>query len=420
MGCTLAAYSEATGLPEEFLREAGVVEGTRRGAKVVKVPYRSAEGRELGAAVCVAPPEGDHLGEWTRKDDLGLYGLEALPARCDVWLVAGEVEAQTLRLHGIAALGLPATDGWRPNWTPCLEDVETIYAVASRGGDELVLPLWLLHASFRHRVELAPLGEDLTINALHRLTREQFPETWSALRASTVPASLVEHQQRQRRRSEALTRCAGLEAHADILDAFGDTLRRMGYAGDLRAAKLPYLVVTSRVLSNPVSAAVKGPSAAGKSFVVKQVLRFFPDEAYYAVTAMSDKALIYSAEPLEHRMLVLQEADGLSEIANLIVRSLLSEGRVRYDTVIDMQGYRIDRPGPTGLITTTTRVGLHPENETRVISITIPDDPDRIREVLRAVAREDDGDDVDLAPWHARGARVIRGQCDGPLRRCTG
>ena len=119
-------------------------------------------------------------------------------------------------------------------------------------------------------------------------------------------------------------------------------------------------------------------------------------------------------------MLVLQEADGLSEIANLIVRSLLSEGRVRYDTVIDMQGYRIDRPGPTGLITTTTRVGLHPENETRVISITIPDDPDRIREVLRVVAREDDGDDVDLAPWHARGARVIRGQCDGPLRRCTG
>ena len=50
----------------------------------------------------------------------------------------------------------------------------------------------------------------------------------------------------------------------------------------------------------PFPIAVKGPSSGGKSFTVKSVLRFFPGEAFRALTAMSDRALAYSTEPLKH------------------------------------------------------------------------------------------------------------------------
>ena len=80
--------------------------------------------------------------------------------------------------------------------------------------------------------------------------------------------------------------------------------------------------------------AIKGQSSGGKSFVVERVLRFYPPEAFYALTAMSERALAYSSEPLKHRVLVIYEAAGLnSEIASYLVRSLLSEGRICYDTV---------------------------------------------------------------------------------------
>ena len=83
-----------------------------------------------------------------------------------------------------------------------------------------------------------------------------------------------------------------------------DTVAALGVAGERAAVKLVYLAMVSRLLPRPVSLAVKGPSSAGKSYLVEQTLRLFPDEAYYALTAMSERALAYSEEPLTHRMLV--------------------------------------------------------------------------------------------------------------------
>ena len=44
------------------------------------------------------------------------------------------------------------------------------------------------------------------------------------------------------------------------------------------------------------------------------MLRFFPDSAYYALTAMSDRTLAYSGEPMGHRFLVLLEAAGMNNL----------------------------------------------------------------------------------------------------------
>lgn len=53
-----------------------------------------------------------------------------------------------------------------------------------------------------------------------------------------------------------------------ILDRLATDLRNAGLAGEERAAKLVYLVLTSRLLDRPISAVLKAPSAAGKSYLV--------------------------------------------------------------------------------------------------------------------------------------------------------
>jgi hypothetical protein len=122
---------------------------------------------------------------------------------------------------------------------------------------------------------------------------------------------------------------------------------------------------------------------------------------------MSERALAYSDEPLEHRMLLIYEAAGLSgEFASYLMRSLLSEGCVRYETVEKtrdgMRSRLIDRPGPTGLITTTTAIHLHPENETRLLSLAVTDTPEQTRQILLAVSRHRGKRRApDLTPWHA-------------------
>src|SRR5829696_4361125 len=111
-------------------------------------------------------------------------------------------------------------------------------------------------------------------------------------------------------------------------------LRRSGLVGEERAAKLVYLAVRSRLLDRIGSVALKGPSSGGKSVLVERTLSFFPADAFYELSAMSEHALAYSEELLEHRILVLYEAAGLSsDFQSYLLRSLLSEGRVRYETV---------------------------------------------------------------------------------------
>jgi uncharacterized protein with PIN domain len=202
----------------------------------------------------------------------------------------------------------------------------------------------------------------------------------------------------------------------DILALVAIELTDAGMVGESRNSRLLYLIVTSRLLDRPCSAVVKGPSAGGKSFLVDQVLRLFPPQAYHALSAMSDRALAYDQEPLVHRMLVLYEAAGLTgDIATYLVRSLLSEGRIRYQTVegtkAGMRPRLIEREGPTGLITTTTAASLHPENETRLISLTVTDSPDQTRAVMLAAAIGW-SDPRDRAGWHEFQEWLAAGKAD--------
>ena len=155
-----------------------------------------------------------------------------------------------------------------------------------------------------------------------------------------------------------------------------------------------YLALVSRRLDRPVSIVVKGPSSGGKSFLVEKVAEYFPTSAVYALTAMSEKVLAYSEEPIKHRFLILYEASGMnSDFQTYLIRSLLSEGKLRYETLektdSGIEAKLIEREGPTGLIVTTTLNRLHPENETRMISLSVTDTQEQTSQVLKALADED-------------------------------
>ncbi|MFI5259462.1 MAG: hypothetical protein ACHQ01_07640 [Candidatus Limnocylindrales bacterium] len=195
-----------------------------------------------------------------------------------------------------------------------------------------------------------------------------------------------------------------LAKEPDILACFAGELATAGVAGERRAGLLIFLILISRLLDRIVSLAVKGPSAGGKSFLTETVLGYFPPSAYYALSAMSEHALAYDREPLVHRMLVIYEADGMAgDMQSYLIRSLLSEGKVRYVTVektkAGLNSRLIEREGPTGLIVTTTAVRLHPENETRLLSLTVNDTPAQTKAVLLAHANGA-GRAGDVKPWH--------------------
>jgi hypothetical protein len=194
-----------------------------------------------------------------------------------------------------------------------------------------------------------------------------------------------------------------LASEPDILARFAEDLERCGVVGETKIAKLLFLALISRFLERPLSVAVKGPSSGGKSHVLKQVLCFVPPAAYHELTAMSEKALIYTDLDLKHRLVILYEAVGMGAQASYIMRSLLSEGCIKYEVVEKtekgLQIRHIQKEGPTGFLTTTTSPSLHPENETRMFSVTVQDTPEQTRAVLIAMAGQKQAL-PDFEPWH--------------------
>lgn len=323
-------------------------------------------------------------------------------------LVEGESDCHTLWHHDIEALGVPGAANWKAEWAAHLEGVGKVYAVIEPDmGGEAFREKLTISTALRDRLRLVELNGAKDVSELH-LASETPGRFKEELRATFGRAALwadLERSESDARARETWEACEELARERRILDVFADTLRRSGVAGEARAAKLLYLALTSRLLDRVVSVAVKGPSSGGKTYLVERVLNFFPESAYYALTAMSERTLAYSEEPIKHRFLVIYEAEGMSgDFATYLMRSLLSEGRVRYETVESIpQGIRprlIEREGPTGLIMTTTSVKLHPENETHLLSLTVTDTQDQTRSVIRALAKRKK-EEADLALWLA-------------------
>lgn len=411
-GCTLAGYAEAKRLPVEFLRSLGLSDVRRARGPAVRVPYLDVEGREAAVRYRLAltrePGGGDRRFCWARGAKPCLYGLDRLgAARATGWVVVVEGESccHTLWYAGIPALGVPGASSWDESRdAPHLDGFAAIYlGVEPDAGGETALQ-GFGKSRIRDRLQLVFLRDAKDVSELYLADPDRFAERLNEALTSAVPWAEHAEADRLTRRSRALAGCEELAGCARILDRLADELRRAGLVGELRAAQLVYLAATSRLLDRPVSVAVKGPSSAGKSYTVAQTLAFLPPEAYHELTAMSERALVYSQEPLEHRMLVVYEAAGLqSEFASYLLRSLLSEGRLRYETVESTpEGLRprlVEREGPTGLIVTTTAVGLHPENETRLLSIPVKDSNEQTRAILDALAH-DTRREIDHQPWH--------------------
>ncbi len=351
-----------------------------------------------------------------------LYGLNRLRQAREagyVLLVEGESDTQTLWQAGYPALGLPGANGWNEDRDAgALDGLAAVYVLVEpdRGGEAVLR--WIAASSIRERVRLVALENAKDVSELYLADRAVFRERIEAALQAAAP--WAEHERIANRDPvpHQLERVrASSRASTDLLDKFARDVARDGLAGEERAAKLLYLIFVSRFLPRPVSAAVKGPSSGGKSLRRADGRRLLPwlrllraDRDERARARLRDGAALASVpDPVRGRR------RSTTSSSNYLVRSLLSEGRLRYETVEKtangLEPKLIEREGPTGLITTTTKVALHPENETRLLSIPITDTPEQTqRRPVRARRRDRPGRrrplDVDRSAGVARHRRA--------------
>lgn len=413
-GCTLEAYASSKRLDPQFLREQGVSDHTMNGRVVVKMDYRDESGKSLCVRYRHTLDRSSASGTrftWKQNDKprpYGLWRMEQARKEGYVVLCEGESDAHTLWSHEIPALGLPGATTWKEEWATHLHSIERIEVVVEPDEGGQAVLRWLASSTIRDHAYIIRMPEDAKDpSALYLQDPPRFSERWRSLREAAAPFEDDRENEAKAAAATAWPKCSNLAREEDILERLVENLRQCGVVGEERAIKLLYLVLCTRFLEELVSVVVKGPSSSGKSYITKRVLTHFPDSAFCERTSMSEQALAYFDEPLSHRFLVLYETAGMGgDTSTYYLRTLLSEGEIRRQTVEKttegrLQGRAQGVTGPVGLITTTTNITLHPENETRVLSITISDTPEQTRAIVLASARGNKREPANIDEWHA-------------------
>jgi len=405
-GLTVTQYADEKGIPVNLLVGWGLYNQKHHGRNVVVIPYSDEKNERKALRYRTRENSGEKANWWRKGDKTLLYGLWRLGQPDHVVLVEGESDCHTLWLYDIPALGLPGASNWKDSRDlRHIENMDTVYAVIEPDAGGAALRKKLSSSKIRDRLKLISLDGAKDPSGLYLDDRENFKARWFEAVSKAVSLIELEAREAEATAAEAWDCCRNLAHRPSILDEFEATLPRLGVVGERKTTKLLYLALTSRYFETPVSVGVKGPSSGGKSFLVERVTKFFPEDAYHSFTSMSERALAYDDTPLSHKFIVLYEAGGLaSDLASYLMRSLLSEGCIRYQTVEKtsegMVPRLIERQGPTGLIVTTTLVTLHPENETRLISVTVTDTRNQTKKIFKTLAKGMNSA-INLEPWQA-------------------
>jgi hypothetical protein len=199
----------------------------------------------------------------------------------------------------------------------------------------------------------------------------------------------------------------------DLMDRVVEQVQALGVVNERELIMLTYVAATSRILKQPVNLLAKGASSSGKSFTTTRTLELIDPDVVNFLTSSSALSLVYDDRPLAHTVLVLYEANQLQADENsmfsMLVRTLLSEGRIVHQTTVEdpdsptgRRVERIEREGPISLIVTTTGE-LHAENETRMLSWHVGESHDQTAAVMAGLAAHAAAVVVapaDLAAWH--------------------
>ena len=144
-------------------------------------------------------------------------------------------------------------------------------------------------------------------------------------------------------------RVAPLAKDPNLLARVVAAVHRLGVVREDVAIKATYLTVTSRLLHHRVISLLRrGTAAAGKNYLIEQVLALVPPESIIHISASSAKVLPYRGgddpNTLAHMVIYIPEASSLlardgkeHEMAGML-RTLISENKLVYQTVVLREG----------------------------------------------------------------------------------
>jgi hypothetical protein len=170
-----------------------------------------------------------------------------------------------------------------------------------------------------------------------------------------------------------------------MIDELEADYTELGYVRERKNKILLYLVMTSRLMDNPLHSLVISRSGAGKSLLVEITEQLCPPEDLHSVSDLTSQALYYfGQDDLKHKFIVVGEKEG-TEGSDYPLRELISKKSITKAIPMkdpasgQIKTVSITVNGPVSLVETTTNGEINPENLNRCFVLGIDESEEQTR-----------------------------------------
>ena len=191
----------------------------------------------------------------------------------------GESDCWTGWVYGLPVLGAPGKSIWPLSWAEYIKGLQ-VYVWQEPEAQDFVRRV-LATAPELHYI-VAPDGvKDISEAHIQGL---DVPRWLEGLKVTAESGKELKERESNAQMATAYEVARHVIEADDPLELAAETIRGLGYGGDLKPAKITYLAATSRLLdmrpgAMPVHLLLMGPPSAGKNYTVNRVLMLLPPES---------------------------------------------------------------------------------------------------------------------------------------------
>ncbi|MBN2237117.1 MAG: toprim domain-containing protein [Bacteroidales bacterium] len=186
-----------------------------------------------------------------------------------------------------------------------------------------------------------------------------------------------------------IAECTSFLKQVDLINRINQLIGRSGVIGEEHNRLFLFVIASSYKMPDTLHALIQGSSGSGKTHLLSKIGGLIPPEDSIFLTRVTESSFYnYDEKYFNHKLLCMEDLDGLKEEAYLAFRELQSKGMLTSSTSIKnengtIQGFVKTVKGPIASLSATTKGEIYEDNMSRIFLIAVNESNEQTGRIIK-------------------------------------
>ncbi len=183
-------------------------------------------------------------------------------------------------------------------------------------------------------------------------------------------------------------KCKTFLSKPNLINRFNDLIGKAGVVGEANNRAFLFCIASSYKMPDTLHALIQGSTGSGKTHLLTKISSFIPHEDRKHFTRVTEGSFYnYGTNDLQHKLICLEDLDGMREEAYLAFRELQSRGMISSSTTGqddkgNIRAYEKVVYGPIASLSCTTRGEIYEDNMSRCFIIAVDETREQTERII--------------------------------------